>query len=57
MSPDDETQVTFSCSGKQGTLLYLPFPTQREDATTLDDFQKWITDNISDCMRLAKSEA
>ena len=54
MRPDDDTQVTFSCSGKQGALLYLPFPAEREDTVALGDFGKWIVKNIHDCMRLAE---
>ena len=54
MSPDDDTQVTFSCSGRQGALLYLPFPAEREDTVALGDFGKWIIKNIHDCMRLAE---
>ena len=54
MSPDDDTQVTFSCSGRQGALLYLPFPAEREDTVALGDFGKWIVKNIHDCMRLAE---
>ena len=56
MSPDNDTQVTFSCSGKQGALLYLPFPAELEDAIATDDFEKWITGNISGCMRLAEEK-
>jgi hypothetical protein len=54
MRPDDDTQVTFSCSGKQGALLYLPFPAERKDTVALGDFGKWIVQNIHDCMRLAE---
>jgi hypothetical protein len=54
MRPDDDTQVTFSCSGKQGALLYLPFPAEQEDTVALGDFGKWILENIHDCMRLAE---
>ena len=56
MSPDNDTHVTFSCSGRQGVLLYLPFTTEKEDASASDDFEKWITDNISGCMRLAREQ-
>ena len=54
MRPDDDTQVSFSCSGKQGALLYLPFPAEREDTIALGDFGKWIIKNIYDCMRLVE---
>ena len=53
MSPDDDTQVTFACSGKQGALLYLPFPAEQEDTVAFGDFGKWIVKNIHDCMRFA----
>jgi hypothetical protein len=51
MRPDD---VSFSCSGKQGALLYLPFPAQRKDTVALGDFGKWIISNIYNCMRLTE---
>ena len=54
MRPDDSTQLTFSCIGRQGALLYLPFPTDREDTDTKRDFEKWILENIYDCMRFAE---
>ena len=54
MRPDDNTQVTFSCSGRQGALLYLPFPAEREDTVALGDFGKWMVNNIYNCMRLAE---
>ena len=54
--PDDDTQVTFSCSGKHGALLYLPFPATREDTVALGDFGKWIIKNIFNCMRLAEEQ-
>lgn len=56
MRPDDDTQVTFSCSGRQGALLYLPFPAAREDTVALGDFGKWIIKNIFGCMRLAEEQ-
>ena len=52
--PDDDTQVTFSCSARQGALLYLPFPAERKDTVALGDFGKWIVKNIYDCMKLAE---
>jgi hypothetical protein len=54
MRPDDDTQVTFSCAGKQGALLYLPFQAEREDTVAFGDFGKWIIKNIYDCMRLVE---
>jgi hypothetical protein len=54
MRPDDDTQVTFSCSGRQGALLYLPFPAEQEDTIAFGDFGRWIVKNIHDCMRFAE---
>ena len=54
MRPDDDTLVTFSCSGRQGALLHLPFPAEREDTFARGDFGKWIAKNIYDCMRFAE---
>jgi hypothetical protein len=54
MRPDDDTQVTYSCTGRQGALLYLPFPAEREDTVALGDFGKWLIKNIDGCMRLAE---
>ena len=54
MRPDDDTQTTFSCTGRQGALLYLPVPAEREDTVALGDFGKWIVKNIYDCMTLAE---
>jgi len=44
--PEDDVQVTFSCTGKRGALLSLPFPAQREDTAALRDFGKCIVRNI-----------
>lgn len=44
--PEDDVQVTFSCTGRQGALLSLPFPAQREDTAALRDFGKCIVKNI-----------
>jgi len=44
--PEDDAQVTFSCSGKRGALLSLPFPAQREDTAALRDFGKCIVKNV-----------
>ena len=54
MRPDDKTQVTFSCSGRQGALLYLPFPAEREDTVALGNSGKWMINNVYNCMRLAE---
>lgn len=52
--PDDDLQVTVSCSGKKGALLSLPFPAEREDTVARDDFGKWLVKNIDSCMRIAE---
>jgi len=52
--PDDDTSITFSCSGTKGALISLPVPAQCEDTIAHGDFSKWITRNIDDCMRLAE---
>ena len=52
MRPDDDTEISFSCSGKNGALLYLPFRAERRDTVALGDFGEWIVKNIHDCMRL-----
>jgi len=49
--PDD---VTFSCSGRQGALLCLPFPADLEETVAHGDFSKWIVKNIDDCLRVAE---
>ena len=49
----DDTPVTFSCSGKQGALLSLPFPADHEETNALGDFSKWIIKNIDDCLKVA----
>jgi len=53
LGPDDDAQVTFSCSTKQGALISLPFPTECMDTVAHGDFSKWIVKNIDDCMKLA----
>jgi len=52
--PDDNEQITVSCSGKQGALLSLPFPAEREDTVTRGDFGKWLVRHINDCMWIAE---
>jgi len=49
----DDTPVKFSCSGKQGALLSLPFPADHQETTALGDFGKWIIKNIDDCLKVA----
>ena len=50
----DDVPITFECSGKQGALLYLPFPASREETTALDDFSNWIVKNTDECFKVAK---
>jgi hypothetical protein len=45
--------VTVACSGKQGALLSLPLPAQREDTIARSDFGKWLVEHIDDCMKIA----
>ena len=52
--PDDDVQITVSCSGKQGALLSLPFSAEREDTVTRGDFGRWLVAHIDDCMRIAE---
>ena len=52
--PDDDSPVTFSCSGTKGALISLPITAQREDTVAQGDFGKWIVSNIDECMRLAE---
>jgi hypothetical protein len=53
--PQDDAQVTFSCSEKRGALLSLPIPAQREDAVALDAFRKCIIKNIDGWFSFAQS--
>jgi hypothetical protein len=46
--------ITFECSGKQGALLYLPFPASREETTAHDDFSNWIVKHTDECLNVAK---
>ncbi len=52
----DDPVVTFSCSGKQGVSLYLPFPAQQKDTVATGDFKQWIVRNIYNCMRFAEEQ-
>jgi hypothetical protein len=52
--PDDDELVMVSCSGKQGALLSLPFPAEREDTVARGDFGEWLVKNIDGCMRVAE---
>ena len=52
--PDDDAQVTISCSGRQGALLSLPFPAVCEDTIAQGDFGKWLVKNIDSCMKVAE---
>jgi hypothetical protein len=45
--------VTISCSGKQGALLSLPLPAEREDTIARGDFGKWLVEHVDDCMKIA----
>jgi hypothetical protein len=45
--------VTVTCSGRQGTLLSLPFAAEREDTIALGDFGKWLLKHVDDCMKIA----
>jgi hypothetical protein len=44
--PEDDSQVTFSCNGKQGALLSLPVPAQGQDTVAFEDFGKWMVKHI-----------
>ena len=44
--PEDDLQVTFSCTGKQGALLSLPVSAQGEDTVAFGDFGKWMIKHI-----------
>lgn len=51
--PNDDAMVTVTCSGKQGALLSLPLPAEREDTIARGDFGKWLVRHIDDCMKIA----
>ena len=44
--PEDDSQNTFSCNGKQGSLLSLPVLAQGEDTVAFGDFSKWMIKHI-----------
>lgn len=44
--PEDDSQVTFSCNGKQGALLSLPVQAHGEDTVAFGDFGKWMIKHI-----------
>jgi hypothetical protein len=50
----DDAPVTFVYSGKQGALLYLPFPADRKETIARGDFSKWLVKNIDDCLKVAE---
>jgi hypothetical protein len=53
--PQDDAQVTFSCSGKRGALLSLPLPAECEDTAALRDFGKYMVNNIDSWFTFAES--
>jgi len=53
--PDDDAQVTVSCSGRQGALLSLPLSAACEDTAAQGDFGKWLVKNIDCCMQVAEN--
>ena len=46
--------ISMQYSYTRQILLYLPFPAKREDTVARGDFEKWIINNIYNCMRLAE---
>jgi hypothetical protein len=50
---DDDSTFTVSCSGKQGALLSLPLPAEREDTTARREFGQWLVKHIDVCVKLA----
>ena len=46
--------VTYSCSGRRGALLWLPFPADHEETVAQGDFSKWIVKYIDDCFKTAE---
>ncbi|KAI0282350.1 hypothetical protein BGY98DRAFT_113691 [Russula aff. rugulosa BPL654] len=52
--PDDDSQITFSCNGKQGALLSLPVPAQGEDTVAFGDFGKWMIKHIDTWFAFAR---
>jgi hypothetical protein len=52
--PEDDSEVTFSCYGKQGALLSLPVPAQGEDTVAFGDFGKWMIKHINSWFAFAR---
>ena len=52
--PEDDSEVTFSCYGKQGALLSLPVPAQGEDTVAFGDFGKWMIKHIDSWFAFAR---
>jgi hypothetical protein len=52
--PEDDSEVTFSCYGKQGALLSLPVPAQGEDTVAFGDFGKWMIKHIDTWFAFAR---
>jgi hypothetical protein len=44
--PDDGLRVKVTCPGRQGAMVSLPFPAQREDTVARGDFGRWIVRHI-----------
>ena len=53
--PDDDSQLTFSCEGKQGAILSLPVSAQSEDAVALGKFGKWMVTHIDSWFSFIRS--
>ena len=53
--PEDESQVTFSCGGRQGALLALPVPAQSEDTVALGAFGDWMVKHIDTWYAFARA--
>jgi hypothetical protein len=52
--PEDDSEVIFSCYGKQGALLSLPVPAQGEDTVAFGDFGKWMIKHIDSWFAFAR---
>ena len=52
--PEDDSKVTFSCTGKQGALLSLPVSAQGEDTLAFGDFGKWMIKHIDSWFAFAR---
>ncbi|KAI0287780.1 hypothetical protein BC826DRAFT_1042527 [Russula brevipes] len=48
------TELSFTCSGKHGALMSLPFGAQREDTIAHGDFSNWIVKNVHHCIKIAE---